>query len=161
MPSDNGGDLATAPEADELDGPTAEPISPELQAAVDAALAKVETLADSDDELVHGDVVEQVALTCPLDVAIQLCEQAMGFVPDTIRQRIFEAEHADTIAAGAVVNAERQAAAEKAAQRSARAAATRAKTLAAEAAVASASIRSATCTSCFQVRNPSGVCGCD
>jgi len=147
----------------ELDEPEAavEPISPELQKAVDAALAKVNSLVSTDDELVHGDVVEQVALDSPLDVAVQLCEQAMGFVPDTIRKRIFEAEHADTIAAGAVVNAERQAAADKAAQRSARAAATRAKTLAAEAATATASIRSATCPKCFQVRNPSGVCGCD
>jgi len=147
----------------ELDEPEAavEPISPELQKAVDAALAKVDSLVSTDDELVHGDVVEQVALDSPLDVAVQLCEQAMGFVPDTIRQRLFEAEHADTIAAGAAANAERQAAADKASQRSARAAATRAKTLAAEAATASANIRSATCDKCFQVRSPSGVCGCD
>lgn len=144
---------------DQVDAP--ETVSPELQEAVDAALARVESLVSSDDELVHGDVVEQVALDSPLDVAVQMCEQAMGFVPDTVRQRIFESQHADTIAAGAVVNAERQAAADKAAQRSARAAATRAKTLAAEAATASANIRSATCPNCFQVRSPSGVCGCD
>jgi hypothetical protein len=84
-----------------------------------------------------------------------------GFVPDTIRQRLFEHDNADTIAAGAVLSAERKAAEEKAQQRSARAAATRAKTLAAEAAAQSASIRSATCPDCFQVRSPSGVCGCD
>ena len=136
-------------------------VSPELQAAVDAALARVDALVAKDDELVHGDVVEQVALDSPLDVAVQMCEQSMGFVPDTIRQRLFEAEHADTIAAGAAVNAERQAAEEKAQQRSARAAATRAKTLAAEAAAQSATIRSATCPDCFQVRSPAGTCGCD
>lgn len=141
--------------------PDHEAPDPELQAQVDAALARVEEQASADEELVHGDVVEQVALTLPLDVAVAMCEQAMGFVPDTVRQRLFESQHADTIAAGAAVNAERQAAADKAAQRSARAAATRAKTLAAEAAAASASIRSATCPDCFQVRNPSGVCGCD
>ena len=144
-----------------MDDEVDEQISPELQADVDAALAKVEALVSKDDELVHGDIVEQVALTLPLDVAVQMCEQAMGFVPDTVRQRIFASQHADTIAAGAVVNAEKQAAADKAKQRSARAAATRAKTLAAEAAAASANIRSATCPSCFQVRSPSGVCGCD
>ena len=144
---------------DQVDAP--ETVSPELQEAVDAALARVEAMVAADNELVHGDVVEQVALDSPLDVAVQMCEQAMGFVPDTVRQRIFEDQHADTIAAGAVVNAERQAAADKAAQRSARAAATRAKTLAAEAATASANIRSATCPNCFQVRSPSGVCGCD
>ena len=136
-------------------------VSPELQAAVDAALARVDALVAKDEELVHGDVVEQVALDSPLDVAVQMCEQSMGFVPDTIRQRLFEAEHADTIAAGAAVNAERQAAEEKAQQRSARAAATRAKTLAAEAAAQSATIRSATCPNCFQVRSPAGTCGCD
>jgi hypothetical protein len=144
----------------ENDTDTAE-IDPAVQAAVDAALARVDEQVAADPDLVHGDVVEQVALTEPLEVAVQMCEQSMGFVPDTIRQRIFESEHADVIAAGAAVNAERQAAEEKAAQRSARAAATRAKTLAAEAAAQSANIRSATCPSCFQVRSPSGVCGCD
>ena len=138
-----------------------ETVSPELQAAVDDALARVDAIVAKDDDLVHGDVVEQVALDSPLDVAVQMCEQSMGFVPDTIRQRLFEAEHADTIAAGAAVNAERQAAEEKAQQRSARAAATRAKTLAAEAAAQSATIRSATCPNCFQVRSPAGTCGCD
>ena len=138
-----------------------ETVSPELQAAVDEALVRVEAQVAADPDLVHGDVVEQVALDSPLDVAVQLCEQSMGFVPDTIRQRLFEAEHADTIAAGAALNAERQAAEEKAQQRSARAAATRAKTLAAEAAAQSATIRSATCPNCFQVRSPAGTCGCD
>jgi hypothetical protein len=136
-------------------------ISPETQAGVDAALAKVDAIVAADEELVHGDVVEQVALDSPLDVAVQMCEQSMGFVPDTIRQRLFEHEHADTIAAGAALSAERKAAEEKSQQRSARAAATRAKTLAAEAAAQSANIRSATCPNCFQVRSPSGVCGCD
>jgi hypothetical protein len=136
-------------------------ISPETQAAVDAALARVDEIVAADPELVHGDVVEQIALESELEVAVQMCEQSMGFVPDTIRQRLFEYEHADTIAAGAVLSAERKAAEEKAAQRSARAAATRAKTLAAEAAAQSANIRSATCPDCFQVRSPSGVCGCD
>ena len=136
-------------------------ISPETQAAVDSALARVDEIVAADPELVHGDVVEQIALESELEVAVQMCEQSMGFVPDTIRQRLFEHEHADTIAAGAVLSAERKAAEDKAQQRSARAAATRAKTLAAEAAAQSANIRSATCPDCFQVRSPSGVCGCD
>jgi hypothetical protein len=136
-------------------------VSAETQAAVDSALARVDEIVAADPDLVHGDVVEQIALESPLEVAVQMCEQSMGFVPDTIRQRLFEHEHADTIAAGAVLSAERKAAEEKAQQRSARAAATRAKTLAAEAAAQSASIRSATCPDCFQVRSPSGVCGCD
>ena len=136
-------------------------LSPDLQAAVDAALAKVDAQVAADPDLVHGDVVEQVALESPLDVAVQMCEQAMGFVPDTIRQRIFEHENADVIAAGAAESATRKAAEEKSRQRSERAAATRAKTLAAEAAAQTASIRSATCPDCFQVRSPSGVCGCD
>ena len=136
-------------------------VSPEIQTAVDAALARVEQQVAADPDLVHGDVVEQVALDSPLEVAVQLCEQAMGFVPDTIRQRIFEHENADVIAAGAAESAVRKAAEEKSQQRSARAAATRAKTLAAEAAAQTASIRSATCPDCFQVRSPSGVCGCD
>ena len=136
-------------------------VSPEIQTAVDAALARVEAQVAADPDLVHGDVVEQIALESPLEVAVQLCEQGMGFVPDTIRQRIFEHENADVIAAGAAESATRKAAEEKAQQRSARAAATRAKTLAAEAAAKTASIRSATCPKCFQVRSPSGVCGCD
>ena len=136
-------------------------VSAETQAAVDSALARADEIVAADPDLVHGDVIEQLALESPLEVAVQLCEQSMGFVPDTIRQRLFEHEHADTIAAGAALSAERKAAEEKAQQRSARAAATRAKTLAAEAAAQSASIRSATCPDCFQVRSPSGVCGCD
>ncbi len=136
-------------------------VSPEIQTAVDAALARVDEQVAADPDLVHGDVVEQVALESPLEVAVQLCEQAMGFVPDTIRQRIFEHENADVIAAGAAESATRKAAEEKSRQRSERAAATRAKTLAAEAAAQTASIRSATCPDCFQVRSPSGVCGCD
>ena len=136
-------------------------VSPEIQTAVDAALARIDEQVAADPDLVHGDVVEQVALDSPLDVAVQLCEQAMGFVPDTIRQRIFEHENADVIAAGAAESATRKAAEEKSRQRSERAAATRAKTLAAEAAAQTASIRSATCPDCFQVRSPSGVCGCD
>ena len=136
-------------------------VSAETQAAVDSALARVDEIVAADPDLVHGDVVEQIALESPLEVAVQMCEQSMGFVPDTIRQRLFEHEHADTIAAGAVLSAERKAAEDKAQQRSARAAATRAKTLAAEAAAQSANIRSATCPDCFQVRSPSGVCGCD
>jgi hypothetical protein len=136
-------------------------VSAETQAAVDSALARVDEIVAADPDLVHGDVVEQIALESELEVAVQMCEQSMGFVPDTIRQRLFEHEHADTIAAGAVLSAERKAAEEKAQQRSARAAATRAKTLAAEAAAQSASIRSATSPDCFQVRSPSGVCGCD
>jgi hypothetical protein len=139
----------------------ADELSPETQAAIDAALARVDEIVAADPDLVHGDVVEQIALESELEVAVQMCEQSMGFVPDTIRQRLFEFEHADTIAAGAVLSAERKAAEEKAQQRSARAAATRAKTLAAEAAAQSANIRSATCPDCFQVRSPSGVCGCD
>ncbi len=136
-------------------------VSPEIQTAVDAALARVDEQVAADPDLVHGDVVEQVALESPLEVAVQLCEQAMGFVPDTIRQRIFEHENADVIAAGAAESATRKAAEEKSRQRSERAAATRAKTLAAEAAAQTASIRLATCPDCFQVRSPSGVCGCD
>ena len=151
-------ELSTAPDEAAV---AVDDTSPELQAAVDAAMVRVEEQVAADPELVHGDVVEAVALTCPLDVAIAMCEQGMGFVPDTIRQKIFESEHADTISAAAAVSAVRDAAEQKAQQRSARAAATRAKTLAAEAAVQSASIRSATCPVCFQVRSPSGVCGCD
>ena len=134
---------------------------PDVQAAVDVARARVDALCAADPELVHGDVVEQVALELPVEVGVELCRQALAFVPDTLRQRLFEAEHADTIRAAAEVTAERDAAAARVAQRSAKAAATRAATLAAEAAAESAAIRSATCPDCFQVRSPSGVCGCD
>lgn len=136
-------------------------ISPDVQAGVDAALRRVEELVAADEDLVHGDVVEQVALDSPLEVAIELCEQAMGFVPDTVRQRIFMAQHEDTIRAGAEANAERDAAETKAKNRSAKAAATRANTLAKEAAVNAEKLKASTCMSCFQVRTPAGTCGCD
>ena len=136
-------------------------LTPELQSAVDAALARVDALVAADPELVHGDVVETVALDSPLDVAVAMCEQSMSFIPDTIRRKVFEEENADTIAAAAAVTAERDAVAAKAAQRTQRAAATRAKTLAAEAAVESAALKQATCPQCFTVRAASGVCGCD
>ena len=136
-------------------------ITEDVQAGIDAALARVTALTDADPDLVFGDVVETVALDCDVDVAVPLCAQSLGYVPDTVRRRVFEAEHEDTIRAGAAASAERAAAAEKARQRSSRAAATRAATLAAEAAAASAVIKSKTCPSCFQVRAPSGVCGCD
>lgn len=133
----------------------------DIQAGVDAALKRVEELVASDEELVHGDVVEQVALDCPLEIAVELCEQAMGFVPDTIRQRLFLSQHKETIRAGAELNAERDAAEQKAKNRSAKAAATRAATLAKEAAVNAEKLKSSTCMSCFQVRTPAGTCGCD
>ncbi len=135
--------------------------SSDLQADVEAALRRVEEIVAADQDLVHGDVVEQVALELPLPVAIELCEQSMGFVPDTIRQRIFLAEHEDTIRAGAEANAEREAAEQKAKNRSAKAAATRANTLAKEAAVNAEKLKASTCMSCFQVRTPAGTCGCD
>lgn len=136
-------------------------VTPEVQAAVDAAVADVEVRCAKDPELVPGDVVEQVALTLPVEVAVALCAQQMGFLPDTVRRRMFEAEHADTIAAAAEVRAEQAALEQRAAARSAKAAKTRAATLAAEAAKETAAIKSATCLSCFQVRSPSGTCGCD
>ena len=135
--------------------------STDLQAGVDEALRRVEQLVAADEDLVHGDVVEQVALESPLEIAVELCEQAMGFVPDTIRQRLFLAQHEDTIRAGAEVNAEREAAEQKSKQRSAKAAATRATTLAKEAAVNAEKLKASTCMSCFQVRTPAGTCGCD
>ena len=137
-------------------------LSPETQAAVDAAVVEVNARVDADADLVFGDGVEQVALEqTDLDAAVQLCVQTMDFVPDTIRRRVFEAENAETIAANAVLTAERDAAEAKAKQRTAKAAATRAATLAREAAVEKAAIKSATCPDCFQVRSASGVCGCD
>ena len=167
-------DTTTAPEttdaAEQLVGEVgedvaeevSEEVSTEVQAGVDAAVAEVERRCAADPDLVHGDVVEVVALEqTDVDVAVTLCVQAMDFVPDTVRQRMFEAEHAETISAAAVLMAEKDAATQKAKQRSARAAATRAATLAAEAAVNTAAIKSATCPQCFQVRAPSGVCGCD
>jgi hypothetical protein len=136
-------------------------LTPELQAAVDAALARVDALVAADPDLVHGDAVETVALESPLDVAVAMCEQSMQFVPDTIRRRVFEEENAETIARAAALTAERDAIAAKASQRTQRAAATRAKTLAAEAAVESAALKQATCPKCFTVRAASGVCACD
>lgn len=138
-----------------------ESVAPELQAAVDEAAQRVEAIVAADPELVHGDVVEQVALELPLDVAVLLCRQTMDFIPDTVRQRVFEYENADTIAANALVTAERDAVEAKAKARTQKAAATRAATLAREAEVEKAAIKSATCPSCFQVRAASGVCGCD
>ncbi len=136
-------------------------IAPELQAAVDEAIGRVEARVAADPELVHGDVVEQVALESPLDVAVLLCEQTMNFLPDTVRQRVFEHDNADTIAANALVSAERDAVEQKAKQRSAKAAATRAATLAREAEAEKVVLKSKTCPDCFQVRAASGVCGCD
>ncbi len=134
-----------------------------VQAQVDQLLRLVDERVAADPDLVHGDVVEEVAVaTEDLDVAVELCQQAMeGFVPDTVRRRVFERDNADTIARAAELTAERDAVAAKAAQRTQRAAATRAATLAKEAAAASAALRSATCPSCFQVRSPAGTCGCD
>ncbi len=138
-----------------------ETVTPELQAAVDAAAARVEEIVAADTDLVHGDVVEQVAAEVPLDVAVLLCSQQMDFIPDTVRQRVFEHDNADVIAANALVTAERDAVEAKAKARTQKAAATRAATLAREAEVEKAAIKSATCPDCFQVRSASGVCGCD
>lgn len=133
-----------------------------VQAEVDAAVRTVDARVAADPDLVHGDVVEQVALTiADVDVAVELCVQTMAFVPDTVRQRVFEAENAEAFARSAALSAERDAAEAKSRQRSQRAAATRAATLAAEAAVESAALKSATCPQCFQLRAASGVCGCD
>jgi len=136
-------------------------VAPETQAAVDAAVLRVDELLASDPELVHGDVVETVAADLELDAAVLLCVQAMDFIPDTVRRRVFEEENADVIAANAIVVAERDAVEAKAKQRSAKAAATRAATLAREAEVEKAALKSATCPDCFQLRAASGVCGCD
>ena len=137
-------------------------LTTDKQAAVDAALERVQARVAADPELVFGDAVEAVALECEdVDVAVQLCVQTMDFVPDTVRRRVFEAENADVIAENARITAERDAVEAKARQRTAKAAATRAATLAREAAVEKAAIRSATCPDCFQVRAASGVCGCD
>ncbi len=136
-------------------------IAPETQAAVDTALQRVNALVDADSDLVFGDVVEAVAADCALEVAVLLCSQSMDFVPDTVRRRVFESDNAETIAAHALVVAERDATEHKAKQRSAKAAATRAATLAKEAAVEKAALKSQTCDRCFQVRAASGVCGCD
>ncbi len=136
-------------------------VDPKVQAQVDKAIAKIDARVAKDAELVYGDVVEEVALELPVEAAVQLCAQTMDFIPDTVRKKLFEAEHEDTIRKGAAINAEKDAAAAKLSQRSARAAATRAATLAAEAAVEAAAVKSRTCPVCFQVRAASGVCGCD
>jgi hypothetical protein len=136
-------------------------VAPETQAAVDAAVLRVDELLASDPDLVHGDVVETVAGDLDLDAAVLLCVQTMDFIPDTVRRRVFEEENADVIAANAIVVAERDAVEAKAKQRSAKAAATRAATLAREAEVEKAALKSATCPNCFQLRAASGVCGCD
>ena len=121
-------------------------IAPETQAAVDAAVVRVDAMLAAD---------------LPLDAAVLLCVQSMDYVPDTVRRRVFEEENAEVIAANAVVVAERDAVEAKAKQRSAKAAATRAATLAREAEVEKAALKSATCPHCFQLRAASGVCGCD
>jgi hypothetical protein len=143
-------------------GDLVQDVPTEVQAAVDAGVRRVEELTAKDPDLVHGDAVEMVALEIQdVDVAVELCRQTMQFVPDTIRQRVFEAENAEAFERSALLSAERDAAEAKAKQRTSRAAATRAATLAAEAAVESAALKSATCPHCFQLRAASGVCGCD
>ena len=138
-----------------------EQVPAEVQAAVDEAERRVEAMVAADPELAHGDAVEAVALECPVDVAVELCRQTMQFVPDTIRQRVFELENEESFSRAAATRGERDAAEQKAKQRSTRAAATRAATLAAEAAAESKALKSATCPVCFQLRAASGVCGCD
>jgi hypothetical protein len=145
----------------DVDETTEQEIAPEPQAAVDQAAQRVEELVAADSELVHGDVVEQVAAECPLDVAVLLCQQTMDFIPDTVRQRVFEHDNADTIAANALVTAERDAVEAKAKARTQKAAATRAATLAREAEAEKLVLKSNTCPDCFQLRAASGVCGCD
>ena len=112
-------------------------------------------------DLVHGDVVEQIALEMPIEIAVAMCQQSMDFVPDTVRERLFAVEHADTISAGAIANAEKAAVAQKLAQRAIKAAATRAATAAAEAQIQTKAIRSNTCPICFTVRAASGTCACE
>ena len=137
-------------------------VAPEVQAQVDAARERVEQMVAADPELVHGDAVEAEAAEMPdVDAAVLLCRQTMDFVPDTVRQRVFEAENAEAFERSAAASAEREAAEAKSRQRSERAAATRAATLAAEAAAQAAALRGATCPHCFQLRSASGVCGCD
>ncbi len=131
------------------------------QAEVDAALAKVAAICAKDSELVHGDVVEALAIESPLPLAVALCQQAMGFVPDTVRRRIIEAEFEETITADRARRAEQIVLEEKAKTRSAKAAATRAATAAKENAVEFAKMASNRCDRCFQVRTPAGTCGCD
>jgi len=139
-----------------------EDVPAEVQAEVDEAVRRIDAMVAADPELVHGDAVEVVAMQCDdVEVAVQVCRQTMQFVPDTVRQRVFEVENQEAYERSAVLSAERDAVEAKAKQRSSRAAATRAATLAAEAAVESAALKSATCPNCFQLRAASGVCGCD
>lgn len=139
-----------------------EDFDPDLdQAAVDAALARVAVICAADPELVHGDVVEQIALEMSIEIAVAMCQQGMDFVPDTVRERLFAVEHAETISAGAIANAEKAAIAQKLAQRAIKAAATRAATAAAEAQIQTKAIRSNTCPICFTVRAASGTCACE
>jgi hypothetical protein len=146
----------------EQTGDLVQDVPADVQVEVDAAVARVDAMVAADPDLVHGDAVEAVALECEdVDVAVELCRQTMQFVPDTIRQRVFELENAEAFARSAAASAERDTAEAKAKQRSTRAAATRAATLAAEAAQESAALKSATCPDCFQLRSASGVCGCD
>ena len=132
-----------------------------VRSAIEAAVAEVERRCAADPELVHGDVVEEVAIDSELEVAVTLCEEQMGFVPDTIRRRMFEAENSDSYARAAERRVEREATEAKARQRSQRAAATRANTAVAAALVTSEAIRSNTCPKCFTVRAPSGACACE
>jgi hypothetical protein len=125
------------------------------------ALARIEALCAADEELVHGDVVERVAGESALPLAVALCQEGMGFLPDTVRRRLVEAEFEDTISADRERRAEEKAVADKAKARSAKAAATRAATIARENAVESAKMASNRCDRCFQVRTPAGTCGCD
>lgn len=146
---------------DELEIEGIDGIEPADQAEVDAALARVDAICAKDPELVHGDVVESVAIESSLALAVALCQQAMGFVPDTVRRRIIEAEFEETITADRARRAEQIVLEEKAKNRSAKAAATRAATAAKENAVESAKLASNRCDRCFQVRTPAGTCGCD
>jgi hypothetical protein len=133
----------------------------QVEDAVAEAVAEVERRCAADAELVPGDVIEEVALDLPLDVAVELCLQQMNFVPDTIRQRVFAADNEDSFGRAAERRVEREAAEAKSRQRSQRAAATRANTAMAEAEASSKVIRSKTCPLCFTVRAPSGACACE
>lgn len=137
------------------------PVPDAVQEQVDEAVRRVDAMVAADEDLVHGDAVETVALELPVEVAVELCQQTIHFVPDTIRFRLFELEHRGAFERSAAQTAEREATQARSKQRSQRAAATRAATLAAEAAAESAARRSATCPHCFQLRAASGVCGCD
>src|SRR3712207_8611660 len=61
----------------------------------------------------------------PYTTLFRSCRQQMDFVPDTVRQRVFEHENADVIAANAALAAERDAAEAKAKARTQKAAADR------------------------------------